>query len=213
MPTMSLGETVAPGAWDFFGAGVGLGLGLSSGLGEALGEGLGVTLGSGVGEAFFLCLPLGEGDGELVGFGLGVSDASGVGLGVGLFFAKVLFFFGEALGEGSGVAFSFGEGLAEGSGVGFFFGDALGDGVGEAFFLWEAFRFFGGGVGSKMRLIFVPKSCCPWANCTIPPAISAATIRIGSARTFAREINAPAPAAPLCSSESRRRSFPVESSR
>ena len=152
---MSSAAIVAPGACDFFG------LGDSSGV--ALGDGLGVALGSGVGEDFFF-FP-GEGDGELfgLGVGLGVSDSSGVGLGEGCFLAELLFFFGE--------------GLADGSGVAFFFGD--GAGVGDAFFCDKAFRFFGGGVGSKTRLILSPNDCSARArgemaaetnaSATIPP--------------------------------------------
>src|SRR4029077_9706410 len=111
-------------------------------------------------------------------------------------------FFGEALGEGSGVDFFFGDGD----------GESLGEGVGDGFFLVDAFRFFGGGVGSKICLIFVPRSCWPTARRTAPPVSSAHAIRIGSARLFAREINERVPAAPPCSIESRRRSFPAGSS-
>ena len=193
---MSLGEILAPGACVFLGLTVGLGLGVSSsGLGEALGDGLGVSLGVGVGEAFFLRLPFGDGEGELVG--VGVSDASGVGLGVevGVFFAELPFFFlGDGLGVGSGVDFFFGE--AEGDAPGD--GDGLGDGVGDAFFLLDAFRFFGGGVGSKIRFIFVPRSCWAKLERTPPPMSNAHAISRGSARLFARAINEPVPAKPLC---------------
>ena len=176
---------------------MGTGLGLSSGVGE----GLGLSPGSGVGEAFFLRLPFGDGDGELVGDG--VSEASGVGLGVGLFFAELPFFFGEGLGDGSGVDFFFGE--AE--------GEAVGEGVAEDFFLLDVFRFFGGGVGSKIRLIFVPRSCCAGVQRTPPPITSAQAIRRGSARLFVRAINERVPGGLLCSNESRRRDSPAENSR
>ncbi len=170
---MSLGERVAPGGCDFFG--LALGDGLSSGEGDssgaALGDGLGDSSGSGVGEAFFFFS--GEGAGELFDFGvgLGVSLSSGVGLGDGLFFFELLFFFGEALGEGSGDAFFFGEGLGDGVGLDFFF-----DGVGDVFLLVEDMRFFfGGGVGSKMRLILSPNDCSPrsgGAAATSAPSIT-----------------------------------------
>lgn len=173
---MSLAEMLAPGGCDFFGLALGEGLELSSGLGDssgvALGERLGDSLGSGVGDDFFFFF--GEGEGELFDFGvgLGVSLLSGAGLGVGLFSFELLFFFGDALGEGSGVAFFFDEGLEGGVGLAFSFGEGLGDGVGVDFFsegVGEAFLldaedlrfFFGGGVGSKMRFSLSPNDCSP----------------------------------------------------
>ena len=218
---ISLGETVAPPGCDFFATGVALRPGLSSGLGEAsafaLADGLGVSSGSGVGEAFFLCFPPGEGEGELFGFGVGVGVSDGSG--VGLFFADAFFFFGDELGEGSGVDFFFGEGLGEDSseGVFFFFGDADGDangvGVGDDFFLVEAFRFFGGGVGSNKRLILVPKSSSPVATRTVPPVISAQAMTTETAILLAREINEQVLGGRLCSNESRHRDFRAGSSR
>lgn len=145
-----------PGGRFFLPSGEGDGAGLSScdGLvsGLALGDGLGVTLGDGVGEAsglgdgddFFLPL-FGEGEGEL--FGLDVTDGDGGTLGLALDF-------GDAFGFGETLDF----GLGEDRGV----GEAFGEGVGvvEDFFaVVELFRFFfGGGVGSKRRLIFVLRS-------------------------------------------------------
>jgi len=108
-------------------------------VGDALGEGDASGDGLGVGEAFFFLPDFG--DGEL--FGFAVAEGSGVAFGLGFGEAPN---FGEALGLGDALGFGLGDGL-------FAFGD--GEGVGlEVFF--TLFRFFGGGVGSKMRLIFVP---------------------------------------------------------
>ncbi len=203
---------VAPSGWDFFALAEGRGLGLSSGLGDssgvALGEGLGDSLGDGEGEAFFF-FPVGEGEGDRFGLGVGLSFSSGVGLGVGLFFAELLLRLGEALGDGEGEIFFFGEGLADGSGVAF----SLGDGVGVDFFLVDALRFFGGGVGWKMRFSFVPKSSSARAERTPPPMISAPASRKESARLVARRLTWLVRAGWLCSGECPHPDFPAGSSR
>ncbi len=97
--------------------------------GVGLGVRLGVGEGVGLGDTFFFRLPLREGDGEF----LGDDEASGVELGVGVSF-----------------------GVAAGVGDESFFFEGKGVGEGLFFDVVDAFFFFGGGVGSKMRLIFVP---------------------------------------------------------
>ena len=95
-------------------------------------------------------LPLGEGEGDGDFFAFGEADGSGVSLGVGLDFDEERFF-GEALAVGDGLGVSAGEG----EGCGLIFG--LGEGIGVDFFLVEeVFRFFGGGVGSKIFLRDLP---------------------------------------------------------
>lgn len=133
------------------------------------GDGLGLAVGDGVGDAFFLLPFLGDGDGEA--FGVGVSEGVGVTVALG-----ELLFFGEALGFGVGDAVGVGLDLGDGLGL------AFGEGDGVAFFVEtveELFRFFfGAGVGSKRRLIFVPRSCAPLFNGAVKPnAIEQATKR------------------------------------
>jgi len=148
----------------FFSLGEGEGVGEVSGLGLVAGDGLGEGElsgeGLGVGEVFFFFPDFGEGEGELLAFGL--ADGSGVTFGLGV---------GDALGFGEALAF--GDGLAFGEALGLGLGEPIfalgeGEGVGLFFAALEVFRFFGTGVGSKMRLIFVPNdsSAC---NCGIRP--------------------------------------------
>jgi hypothetical protein len=207
---MSLVGTETPPERSFFSFDEGDGDGLGDSDGEGEGDSSGLGDGVGAGEDFFF-FPFGDGDadgdsdGELLAFGLGVGDSSaaGVGVGVGLLFA--LFFFGEA------------EGDALDSGVAFFFGEAIGDGLGVLFFVDELDDFFfffdGVGVGPKKRLIFVPRFSSAWTNRTVPPRTSARATAATNELREAREINAPVPAEPLCSTESRRRDSPAESSR
>lgn len=153
---MSSGAIVAPGAFGFL-IGVASRVGLSSadavglGLGDSDAEGDAVGLGSGVGEPFFF-FDLGEAEGEL--FGAGVSE--GVAVGDGLVLDELLRF-GEAVGVGDSSGF-FAEALGFGEADGDVDGLGFGDGVGELldFFAVKLFRFFGGGVGSKIFLILSP---------------------------------------------------------
>ena len=146
------------------GDGLAPGLSAGEGLGDASGDGVGVTLGDGLGEPFFFP-PLRVGEGELVG--VGVTDAAGVGDAVGeaVGFGVVV---ADGVGLALGAGLAFGVGLAPG--VGELFG--LGDGVGvdDFFFaeLLELFRFFGGGVGSKMLLILSPNDCACASSCADP---------------------------------------------
>ena len=120
-----------------------------------MGEAVGVTLGDGLGEPFFLLLlRAGEGEGEF--FGVGVTEGSGEDVGEAVGFGELVRF-GDAVGVGELVRF--GDGEVFGVTLGELFG--RGDGVALFFFLVVRvlFRFFGEGVGSKMRLIFSPNDC------------------------------------------------------
>ncbi len=137
----------------------------------------------GLGDAFFFPLLLAEGDGVLLG------DA-------------------EASGEALGVGVSVGVGVGEE--VLFFFGDVEGEGVGDGLFFEEADGFFfsGGGVGSKRRLIFVPRSCAGVEGSEAATSATAQKTTMGNPI-----LNGPIPAGPPCSSESPRPNFPAGSSR
>ncbi len=175
---------MAPDAFVAFGEGDADGVGVSCGVAEdsavVLGDGVGLTLGEGdgVGDDFFPFF-FGDADGELSAVDVG--EASGVALAVGL-------------------------GFGEGVGVVFFLGEGLGD---EVFFAdVESFFFFGGGVGSKRRLIFVPKSWARDSGGAIAPNAIAEASRIRR-----RVLNARIPARWLCSTGFPLRGFRAGSSR
>lgn len=199
---MSAAAIVAP--VDFLGEGVGLGLSLGVGDGVASGvsPGVGVAVDSGDGDAIAF-LRFGEGEGEFFDFGVAVG--SGVRLGFGLDLGDALDF-GEGLDDGEGL------GLAVGEGFGLALG--LGDGVGVGFFLVvEAFRFFGGGVGSKIRLIFVPSDSSALSSGARAPNATPRPSKRQPAVFQAARLNAPVPLGSPCSAGSRHRNSPAESSR
>ena len=190
------------------GDGLAPGLSAGEGLGDASGDGVGVTLGDGLGEPFFFP-PLRVGEGELVGFGVtgasGVGDAVGEAVGFGVVVA-------DGVGLALGVELALGVGLAPG--VGELFG--LGDGAGvEDFFfaeLLELFRFFGGGVGSKMLLILSPNDCA-WAAGCAKPNITAQAVAPTRNSLATRILTSRVPAGWPCSGECRHQSFRAESFR
>ena len=189
------------------GDGLAPGLSAGDGLGDASGDGVGVTLGDGLGEPFFFP-PFRVGEGELVG--VGVMDAAGVGVAVGeaVGFGVMV---ADGVGLALGVGLAFGVGLA--SGVGELFG--LGDGVGvEDFFFeeLELFRFFGGGVGSKMLLILSPNDCACASGCANPKT-TAKTVAPTRNSLGSRVLKWRVPAGSPCSGECRHRSFRAGSSR
>jgi hypothetical protein len=100
-----------------------------------------------------------EGLGVSVGLGEGVSS----GLGVGDFFLCFRFVSGVSLGDGVGEVF-------------LRFGEAVGDGLGVAFFADRFLCLRGAGVGvAKIFLIFVPNEFSAGLGITIAPNKSAKT--------------------------------------
>lgn len=185
----SPGEGEALGLWP--GDGLTCGLGLGDALGVSSGSGEGVTLGEGLVEAFFFLLLFDDGEGEAFGVGDRAGDAAGVG-------------------EFAG----FGEGLDFGVALGEAFGRGEGVGVAELFFLdpLELFRFFGGGVGSKMPLILSPNDCASACGAVKPNATALASAPTSNSLAT-RSFNARVPAGSLCSAECPRRSSRAGSSR
>jgi hypothetical protein len=140
-----------------------------------------------------------EGDGEGDAVGVGVTDGVAVAFGE----SEAL---GEALTFGDGLDFGVAEGVAPALGEG--------DGVGAAFFfVVELFRFFGGGVGSKICFILSPIDCAS-DDCGARTAHAKTAMNDSATATFRRAFfNEKAPSGSLCSAECRRRSFPAGSSR
>ena len=157
---------------------------------DASGDALADGDGDGVGDVFFFR----RGDEE------GEADGEGDGETVGELFGLAL---GEAVAFGVGDAAGLADGLGEAPG----FGEGVG--VGDVFFfvLLELFRFFGGGVGWKIRLISWPNDCAPASRNSSGGAPSTAQTATTIPIARARRIIAPVPSGLPCSAEYRLRGF------
>jgi hypothetical protein len=219
---MSSGLMDAPGAFGFLigvASSVGVSLALALGLADSDGDGDALALGDavGLGELFFFFL-LAELDGALFGEGVAVgvevSDGAGVALGVVEALLELLRLdVGDSSGAGEDFFLDAGVALGESSGVGEVFGltDGLGDGV--DFFVVALFRFFGGGVGSKMPLSLSPKLCSASIRGNDPARPNAHASPMTARSVRLRNLTSRVPAESLCSSECPRRNSRAGSSR
>jgi hypothetical protein len=187
---------------------------------------VGVAEESGEGDAVGEAEAVGDSSGD----GVGLADGKGDGVGLG---ERFPFFRGEAEGDGDAVADAegVGEGDAERFGDGlrelgaFGVGDALGlgegvalgfgDGEGVVFLrvLLELLRFFGGGVGLKIRFISWPNDCACTSRNSSGGAPSNAQSPTANATARAPRVTSRVPSGSLCSGGFQLRSSRAGSSR